>query len=297
VAVTFKAVKKESILVAAAIRTSGSYDLYYDGARVYTSKPIETKLRDVYIGFGKVFMLMDVDWYSTKERKKLEAAKKAKLLKKGEELPEEKEVPDEEDKPQLCPVGKKKQRVRTIDLKYEADIKYENSELEQGIKFEKMHFHKIKNHVNIFTNFCLTGTVVIVTHTRCISLFSLISEEWTAHFPQPKPVQRLFRSHAPNECIILLEDNSIQVVRQQKVVNTGEEQEPWEIEKSMERRDLVGKKLVDCVQDREDSKWIIFITNESKSKDPHDQDYGIYVYYDYILYDITDQIKDGFDPN
>lgn len=53
------------------------------------------------------------------------------------------------------------------------------------------------------------------------------------------------------------------------------------------------EKILEIHHDREDNRYISFVTKRGPN------DWGVYVLYEHILYDITDQFEEGFNskPN
>lgn len=153
-----------------------------------------------------------------------------------------------------------------------------------------------------------------------ISMFSIITQKWIKHFFYASDIWEIYRNHSETHeksITVLFNDQSICVIKQMKQVNTSEDQEPW-VEDATSRL-KIQEKIVDFHQDREDNKYIAFITkkeggehqeasvhhhhNQTSHYDSHDmsaignvvqQDYGLYILYNGQLYDVSDQFSDQF---
>lgn len=141
----------------------------------------------------------------------------------------------------------------------------------------------------IFTSFCLVGTVLLIAHSNIISLFSILAQKWVKHFFYDNEILDLFRSSHGNEVTALFKDQTIKIIKQQKIANTGEDQEPWVEDKSKEIK--IKDKLVDYHFDRENNEWVIFVTQVGAKEDVT---YHVNALYHHKLYDITEQFCDEF---
>ena len=108
-----------------------------------------------------------------------------------------------------------------------------------------------------------------------------------SHFFFEAEVYALIRNGSKVECTAFLNDLSARVIRQDKQLNTGEEQEPWIEDLSLSTK--LSEQAIDMHQDREDNQYTIFITQ----REGHNN-YGIWAMYEYKLSDITDQFEDKF---
>lgn len=212
-----------------------------------------------------------------------------------------------------------KTRIRVLDLKWENEISYENSVYKKGYTMNNLFFQRIKKHCKPFSNFSLVGTVLIVSHANMISMFSIITQKWVKHFFYASEIWEIFRNHSENHdksITVLFSDQTVCVIKQQKQENTSEDQEPWVEDPNS--RFKIQEKIIDLHQDREDNKFIAFITkkqpgehkhedahhhHQSSHRNSHDlsalgtvvqQDYGLYVLYKNKLYDISDKFSDQF---
>ena len=218
------------------MRKSGTFDLYYDGARVYTSKkgknnpyssnPI-VKIRDIEMTYDAIYLQMDKDYYQKKTL--------IKQLRPNEEQEKVYELKD---------VKHDEIRVRVLELKWENEISYENSEFKSGFNMNNLFFQRIKKYCKPFTGFCLVSTVLVVAHRNIISIFSILSQKWMNHLFFKSEIKDLFRNHGEISVTAFFQDQSIKVIKQEKQASMGEEQEPWVNQKDREL--TIQEKIVDC---------------------------------------------------
>lgn len=145
--------------------------------------------------------------------------KLTKKLKPGEELAKVFETKD---------VAENETRIRVIDLKWENEISYENSHYKAGYSMDNLFFQTIKKYCKPFTGFCLVSTVLIVAHRNVISIYSLLSNSWVRHLFYSSEVVELFRNHGEVSVTAFFKDQTVRVIKQKKLANTGEDQEPWD---------------------------------------------------------------------
>lgn len=172
------------------------------------------QIRNVEMTYDAIYFEMDTDYFE------VEGAKKR--LKEGEE-------PELD----LRAVGADKSRVRILELKWENEISYENSVFKKNYTMDNLFFQRIKKFCKVFSNFCLVETMLIVSHGKAISLFSILSQKWVYHLFYDQDVRELFRNGTTIGITALFSDQTIRVIRQVKVANAGEDQEPWLEEPSL----------------------------------------------------------------
>lgn len=185
------------------------------------------KLSDIEITYDSIYMQMKRDLYEVE-------VKLTKKLKPGEELPKEFIAKD---------VEEGETRIRVIDLKWENEISYENSHYKAGYSMDNLFFQTIKKHCKPFTGFCLVSTLLIVAHRNVISIYSLLSNSWVRHLFYSSEIVELFRNHGEVAVTAFFKDQTVRVIKQKKLANTGEDQEPWEEQK--ERELIIKEKIVD----------------------------------------------------
>lgn len=141
-------------------------------------------------------------------------------------------------------------------------------------------------------------------------MFSIITQRWMKPFIYPSEIVEIYRNHGKEKNItVLFADQTITVIKQIKQVNTSEDQEPWVEDKTC--RLQIEDEIIGTHQDREDNKFIAFITKKkgdahkdefdahhhhsyydshdmSLEHNVHQSNYGIHILYETKLYDISD---------
>jgi hypothetical protein len=138
-----------------------------------------------------------------------------------------------------------------------------------------MHYWLIRSYCKIYKSFVFSGSSLVVAHDKYVSIFSILSEKWDKHFAFEVKVKELFRT-SELEIVVLFENNTLRVIKQKEEKHKGKDQETWEVVKGSLQTKLKKEKLISFNQDREDCKWILFITDRSKGKEP---DFGIFAYF------------------
>jgi predicted peroxiredoxin len=94
-----------------------------------------------------------------------------------------------------------------IELKWESEISYENSAYKKGYTMKDLFFQCIKKFCKLYSCFTLLGTMLIVSHGRMISMFSIISQNWINHLAYESEIWQIFRNSSENH-----KDRSITVL-------------------------------------------------------------------------------------
>lgn len=114
-------------------------------------------------------------------------------------------------------------RVRVIELKWENEISYENSIFHKGYTMKNLYYQRIKKFCKLFQNFRLVQTMLIVSHGKAISFFSILSQKWTQHLFFDHEVKDLFKNGRLHGITALFSDQTIRVLVQEKKPNAGED--------------------------------------------------------------------------
>jgi len=94
-----------------------------------------------------------------------------------------------------------------LDLKWQNELCYENSIYKPSFTYKNLFYQRIKNSCKIYTSFCLVGTVLIVSHSKVISLYSIVTETWKKHFYFDSDVISMYRNgNNSNEVTAIFKD-------------------------------------------------------------------------------------------
>ncbi len=116
----------------------------------------------------------------------------------------------------------KKERVRVLELKWQNELSFENSEYKAHFTYKNIFYQRIKKACKIYTSFCLVGTVLIISHGKVVSLYSILTESWMKHFYFNSDVRALYRNgNTGHEVTAFLNDQTIRVIKQAKAGDKG----------------------------------------------------------------------------